>query len=69
MGKSLMRFRLDAFRRQAGRCYYSSAPMWHECRALPAHPTDRHPQVASLPGSQIARPSARLGALEWLIYR
>lgn len=29
MGKSLSRFRLDAFRRQAGRCYYCTAPMWH----------------------------------------
>ena len=35
MGKSLLRFRLDAFRRQAGRCYYCTAPMWHEdCRAF-----------------------------------
>ena len=30
MGKSLSRFRLEAFRRQAGRCYYCTAPMWLE---------------------------------------
>jgi hypothetical protein len=30
MAKSLFRFRLDAFRRQAGRCYYCTAPMWLE---------------------------------------
>jgi 5-methylcytosine-specific restriction endonuclease McrA len=29
MGKSLSRLRLNAFRRQAGRCYYCTAPMWH----------------------------------------
>ena len=30
MGSPLARFRLDAFRRQAGRCYYCTAPMWLE---------------------------------------
>lgn len=30
MCKPLSRFRLEAFRRQAGRCYYWSAPMWFE---------------------------------------
>ena len=28
MSKSLLRYRTDAFRRQAGRCYYCTALMW-----------------------------------------
>jgi 5-methylcytosine-specific restriction endonuclease McrA len=30
MSKILSRFRADAFHRQEGRCYYCTAPMWHD---------------------------------------
>jgi hypothetical protein len=30
MSKSLVRYRTDAFRRQAGRCYYCNVPMWDD---------------------------------------